>query len=1056
MLKKNNSSSKSRILIIDNDPVMRLLMSETLPNDEYIIEEVSTGLDALKSISIQSPDVVLLDVEMPEMNGFEVCSEIRKKYDEHNISIIMVTGLDDSQSIEKAFQLGATDFINKPINWTIFPYRVQYALKSRTAFNALKKRETHLGYMEIISRIITQSDNRDQILQKAIEAITEIFNADRACIIKVIDDEPADCHVLYESLSHNIKSGHGHEKQLSQEIEYYKQNSTSSDQELFIDFRNTAESDEENALNIHGQMLIPLHQRDNKTYFLILHKYSDSVIWHGSDQETFINIAERLSAVLSQHLLQQNLYQSENLLRQAQHIGHLGNWSWDMSNSHITWSDEVYKIYGMKAGSFTPTFEYIYNITHKDDLGLVKEFQHIISHSEESLSIEFRIILANGDVRHIYQQGAATLNENGVITEITGTIQDITNIKKTTNALLESEARFRRLAENAQDVIFRISLPEERFEYVSPASTKLFGYNPKEFIDVNWLIDNVINPDNKNYFQTQWHDIKHGKNINGFEFSIHKKSRETRWLNQRNVLIMDDETQNPIAIEGVITDVTTRRRMDEKLLNSERDMRGILSNLQDTFFRINQFGRIIMASESVRDLLDREPFALLGTKFNDLFINHTEYDDFISALSDNNGQLVSYQVRMKRQNDDTRWVSLSMQSSEGPSGYIEGTARDVTDRLKQQEQEVHDQKMEAIGQLTSGVAHDFGNLMTIAKGNLELLNDVRSESFIENSDATELLDDARSAIKDGVSLTRQLLAFSRKKAITPQAIDASATITGFNNLLQNTLGDRIQLTINIQAELPNILVDPAQFESALINMVINARDAMPEGGELLITAVSAQTEADDTENVYITIADNGMGMSDDVLKHAIEPFYTTKQNEGTGLGLSMVYGFMQQSNGDLKISSTLGKGTSLELMFPAHRGQHIREVRKDNQKILPYDTETVLVVEDRAAVRRFAIRCLKKLELNILEAENATDAQEILRNNKDISLLFSDIIMPGEMTGRELAAWAKKKYPKLKILLTTAAEKEAQQLGKNKQDSFPLLQKPYSPNELVEKIQEIL
>lgn len=769
MPQKNNSLSKSRILIVDNDPVIRLLMKEALPADEYIIEEVESGLDALKTIDLHAPDVVLLDVRMPEMSGFEVCTEIRKKYDDNNISIIMVTGLDDSKSIEKAFQLGATDFINKPINWNIFPYRVQYVLKSRTAFNELKK---------------------------------------------------------------------------------------------------------------------------------------------------------------------------------------------------------------------------------------------------------------------------------------------------TTTALLESDDRFRRMAENAPDVIFRISLPDENFEYISPASTRLFGYNPEEFKDVSWLIEKIITPENKQYFQSQWMDVKQGEKNSGFEYSIHKKSNEIRWFNQRNVLIMDDNNKLPIAVEGIISDVTTRRRMDEKLLSSERDMRGIFSNLQDTFFRINRFGHIIMASESINSLLGWTPFALLGTKFSNLFINTDEYDNFINTLADNDGRVVGHQIQMKRQNNEIRWISLSMQSSEASSGFIEGTARDVTDQLKQQEQEVHEQKMDAIGQLTTGVAHDFGNLMTIAKGNLELLNEICEQNHSDESDAMELLEDARSAIKDGIGLTRQLLAFSHKKAITPKPIDASATISSFNNLIQNSLGVRIKLTIDAQDGLPNILVDPAQFESALINIVINARDAMPEGGSLSITTVAVKLPPNNTEFVIIKLKDSGIGMDSDVIKHAIEPFFTTKQSDGTGLGLSMVYGFMQQSNGELNITSSPGKGTILEMVFPAHHGHTNnklnKKLNKSDQKILHFDTETVLIVEDRAAVRRFAIRCLQKLDLNILEAENAADARKILNGNKDISLLFSDIIMPGEMSGRDLATWASNKFPKLNILLTTAAEKEVQQIDGIKQKNFPLLQKPYSPQDLIKKIQEIL
>lgn len=1054
MAQRNITSSKSRILIVDNDPDIRLLMKEALLGGDYIFDDVSSGHEALSYINSRAPDAVLLSANISDMSSFEVCAKICKKHDGSNLAIIMVTDLDDAKSIELAFQQGATDFIKKPINWNTFPYRIQYALKARTAFNELKERERHLRHMERISRIISQSENCDYILQNALEIMTDIFNADRAAIISLTKNKSATVKIIYEALRSNIQSLRGNEDDLAYAIKTH--NNITDDKGSALITHYTDPTSQTGSLNSLGQMLFPLQQQGNEIYYLALHHCNQSLIWTDLDKQTFKDISERLGAILSQHLLSENLHQSENLLRQAQHLGHLGNWHWDIQNKTIIWSDEVFKIYGKDITNFKPSFEFMDDTVHKDDKNLLDEFKHVLSKTEDSHSVEYRIIRPNGNVRYIYQQGSSAFNSLGKLNTTHGTIQDITEYKLMTMALLESEARFRRMAENAPDVIFRITLTDENFEYVSPASTKLFGYSPNEFKDISWLIENVITSENKKSFLTHWVETKQGENITGFEYSIHKKSNEVRWLNQRNVLIMAADNTTPIAVEGIISDVTIRRRMDEKLLNSERDMRGILSNLQDTFFRINQFGSIIMASESVKELLHWAPFSLLGTKFNDLFITLDEYDEFTEALDENHGHLVSYQVRMKRQDNEIRWVSLSMQASEDSSGYIEGTARDVTDKLRQQEQEAHDQKMEAIGQLTSGVAHDFGNLMTIAKGNLELLNDICVDTFDGKSEPVELLDDARSAITDGIGLTRQLLAFSRKKAIKPISIDPGETINGFNNLFQNTLGDRIRLDINIQPNLSNILVDPVQFESALINIVINARDAMPDGGKLLITAITKQASAANSESVIITLKDDGSGMSDETIKRAIEPFYTTKQNEGTGLGLSMVYGFMQQSNGDLNINSAIGKGTSMEMMFPAFYGKRAQPSKKSVQKIVPLSTNTVLVVEDREAVRRFAIRCLNKLKLNILEADNATDAQNILIKNENIHLLFSDILMPGKMNGRELAIWARDNFPNLKILLTTAAEKEVQLLGDNDEKNFPLLQKPYSPVDLIKKIQGIL
>ncbi len=1052
---QDNSSSKSRILIVDNDPVIRLLMRESLAQDSYIIEEAAGGHEALKAIAQQPPDVVLLDVKMPDMNGYEVCTEIRKNHDDSVVAIIMVTGLDNPDSIAKAFQLGATDFIIKPINWTVFPYRIQYVLKARTAFNILKKSQKHLEHMERISSLITRNSNRDYILKNALEIMLDIFNADRACIIAFSEISSSRTHVLYEALLSSTPSLHGYESQLWLEIKHKLDVIADHSPAVFVNDSGNFDQIEKHPLSVYAEMLVPLYRGRQQSYFLCLHQCAIAPVWSDDDRDTFSSITERLTAVLSQHLFTINLNQSEDLLRQAQHIGRLGNWTLNIATDHMNWSNEVYKIFEMDVVNFIPTFTYFYNVAYKDDQELLKSYQHSILHSGGTHSVEFCFTAPDGGVRYVYLKSTSIVNTRDEVVEVAGTIKDITKQKKMALALLESEARFQRIAENAPGVIFRISLSDEKFEYVSRAANDLFDYSPEEFEDVNWLLEKVINSENKSDFNSHWTAVKQGRSTAGFEYSIKKKSGETRWLHQNNVLIKDDNGM-AIAIEGIITDITSQKKMHEQLLDSESDMRGILSNLQDTFFRINKFGCVTMSSDSVTELLKLSPSELQGEKFSDLFYNFDEYAVFINALAENDGHLVNYHTRMKRQDNEIRWVALSMQTSESSSNFIEGTARDITDVINRQEQDVRDQKMEAIGKLTSGVAHDFGNLMTIAKGNLELFEDLYVDHYDNMSDARELLEDTRSAIADSISLTRQLLAFSRRKDVTPQAVNVGETINAFAHLIQSTLGDSIKLSIDIQTDSLYIKVDPAQFESALLNLMINARDAMPNGGEASITATATRTPDNDDEFVIITLKDSGTGMDSEVLKHAIEPFYTTKKNEGTGLGLSMVYGFMQQSNGELNILSSPGLGTSISMKFPAQPAQALQKNELPEHEDTAFNSETILVVEDRDAVRRFVLRSLSQLNLKIIDTDNVVQAQEILNHNPNISLLFSDIVMPGNMDGCELATWAHERFPELKILLTTAAEMEAQRQSCCRPQTFPILQKPYSQHDLIKKLQDLL
>jgi CheY-like chemotaxis protein len=813
---KQQNAAKPRILIVDDDATMRLLMTETLVDDDYIIDDVDNGPAALDIVKTSALDMVLLDVKMPGMSGFEVCSKIRELTGDTSISIVIVTGLDDPESIEKAFQLGATAFVTKPINWDTFPYRIQYLLKARSAIVELKQRELHLQATERISRILTQGRNKDTILQDVLHEMLDIFSAERASIFTVQDNDRAKLDIVSEALRvdcTSIADDQGKPiENIGTEILRWSLNSENPIVSTYpskIPSHNFTKN--HRAFN---QLLKSLQVHNRHPWFLALHRSIDARPWSASEQETYYIICLRLAGVLSRYLLMEKLHNSENLLRQAQRVGRIGNWHWSVKQKKLSWSDQLFLIYGFTPRSFTPTFDVFFDAVGKGDLGRLSDFRRAVFTSEESCSLEHRIKLPSGETRWVYQQAAGKLDSDGNLAEANGIVQDI------------------------------------------------------------------------------------------------------------------------------------------------------------------------------------------------------------------------------------------------------------TDRIKKQEQEAHNNKMEAIGQLTSGVAHDFGNLMTIARGNLELLDENFIEKYDINEEYREILNDACSAIQDSVELTKQLLAFSRKKSLAQEYLNVEESITSYAKLFNNILGETIEFRINIEDDLPDILVDTTQFESSFLNVIINARNAMPDGGLITVKAGLKQypdgLESHNTDNdisdqaVSICITDTGIGMTDDIRKHATEPFFTTRKDEGTGLGLSMVYAFMRQSRGDLTIDSSPDQGTCINMQFPLYGGKQSTAVEKPREKITPVTDATILVVEDRQEVRQFAIRCLDKLHLNILQAEDAASAKSLLENNCDIDLLFTDILMPGEMNGRDLAGWAIERYPQLKILLTSAAEKETKQNQAMNKPAFDMLPKPYSKQDLLERIHQIL
>ena len=398
-----------------------------------------------------------------------------------------------------------------------------------------------------------------------------------------------------------------------------------------------------------------------------------------------------------------------------------------------------------------------------------------------------------------------------------------------------------------------------------------------------------------------------------------------------------------------------------------------------------------------------------------------------------------------------------------------GIGQDITERKRAEDQLRQAQKMEAVGQLTGGIAHDFNNYLTSILGNLQLIKEDLPEQAAE--DLVEILDDARSAAEDGARLTARLLAFSRKQMLAPTRCDPNELVSGFERLLTRTLGEGVAFSMELGDGLPEVSVDTNQLESALLNLCLNSRDAMANGGSVIVSTSHRRIGSGDEaealgvepgDYVAVAVSDTGTGIAPENLSRVTEPFFTTKASgEGSGLGLSMIQGFVAQSGGAVRIDSELEKGTTITMLFPIAPSE---APARPNQTIgsegVPRGTETILVVEDEPRVRRFAVRALSGLGYRVLEAENAQEALEVLGEGASVDLMFSDIIMPGRMNGRQLAGAVAESHPDVKILLTTGYSKGRAET-KPQEDfedaaSLPLIRKPYSKDQLARQLRELL
>ena len=523
------------------------------------------------------------------------------------------------------------------------------------------------------------------------------------------------------------------------------------------------------------------------------------------------------------------------------------------------------------------------------------------------------------------------------------------------------------------------------------------------------------------------------------------------------------------AIHSVLqnnSDITGLRRAQDEIAAREAHLRSILDTVPEAMIVIDAKGSVTSFSAAAAQLFGYRPEEVVGQNVKMLMPEpyRREHDGYVGRyLSTGEARIIGYGRLVKGRAKDGAVFPMELAIGEARSNgqrIFTGFIRDLTSRQKMEEELRQSQKMEAIGQLTGGLAHDFNNLLTVISGNLEML-----ETSLKDPNQRELLKDAHAAAQDGAQLTGQLLAFGRRQPLNPKPTDLAPLILNFSELLRRTLGESIELNIRVTGSKHLCVVDAPQLQNALLNLAINARDAMPRGGKLTIDISQTRLDADYAQMypeirtgryVLITVTDTGSGMSQEVRHRAFEPFFTTKPTgEGTGLGLSMVYGFVKQSGGNIQIYSELGRGTSVRIFLPLAEaiqtgGQFAPGAAE--MGAMPPGTETILVVEDDARVRRVTTARLRSLGYEVIEADGGAAAILLLAAHPKIAMIFTDVLMPGAMNGDELAKAALAASPDLKVLFTSGyAEPAVARLG-----AGAWLKKPYTAAELAQKIREIL
>jgi PAS domain S-box-containing protein len=649
---------------------------------------------------------------------------------------------------------------------------------------------------------------------------------------------------------------------------------------------------------------------------------------------------------------------------------------------------------------------------------------------------------------------------SGEIVGASKTARDIGEAKRTQQALNQQIEERRRIFETSQDLIL-VSDSRGTLVQVSPSVETILGYLPEEMIGHSAV--DFMHLDDLDDTRKQLRAARHGQHTTNFDSRyIHKDGRivTLSWMGTWS---------EPVRRHFFIgRDMTQSRMAQEALLESEQLARGIVDTALDAFIQIDESGTIVDWNSQAETIFGWPREDALGKKFGALILSETDRVEIRAALQrflgSGRDQILGRrrEITARRRDGKEFRAEMSVTALKRRNGFLfNGFFRDLTEKIAAEDRIRQAEKMEAVGQLTGGIAHDFNNILTVITGTIEILADA-VEDEPQLAAIARMIDEAATR---GANLTQHLLAFARKQPLQPREIDVNTLIIETAKLLRPTLGEQIEIESVFEDEACLATVDPNQLATAILNLALNARDAMPDGGKLILETGSVyldeaysnmHNEVRPGRYALIAVSDTGTGIPAALIDKVFDPFFTSKgPGEGTGLGLSMVYGFVKQSGGHIKIYSEEGHGTTMKIYLPPGTGASVASEAAPPQ-IVQGGHERILVVEDDALVRNYVITQLHALGYATLAAGNAAEALAIVDAGAEFDLLFTDAIMPGTMNGRQLADAIRKHRPTLKTLFTSGYTENAIIHHGRLDPGVLLLAKPYRRSDLARMIRKAL
>jgi two-component system cell cycle sensor histidine kinase/response regulator CckA len=772
--------------------------------------------------------------------------------------------------------------------------------------------------------------------------------------------------------------------------------------------------------------------------------------------------------ITDRKLAEMALRESERQLNEAQRLAHVGYWENDFDANRVSWSEETRRILGLPADECDRTPERLGELVHPEDRPIFADAFARALRGESDFPVEFRIVRPKGDVRHVQTIVDVVRDATGRPRRAFGAVQDVTDRTQAEQARRQSERRLNEAQRIAHLGHWEEDLENGRIS-ASDETYRIFGLPPQEDLR-NWAAwQEHVHPDDRSVRAAAIERALGDGPRYDVEYRIVRPDGDIRVVKSQGEVERDHVGQ-PLRLFGILQDVTEQRRAEAARRAAEHRLEHVVASSPAILFSLHitdgQFGGIDWMSDNVDGLLGYRVEETLG---RDWWLNNIHVEERDSVVQQFIAEILSRghsaaEYRFRHADGKLRWLrgeTRLVRDAAGQPGEVVGSLSDITERKGLENQFRQAQKMEAIGHLAGGIAHDFNNLLTVMGGYSDML---LAELPPEDSNR-EMVGEIRQAADRAAALTRQLLAFSRRTVLEPRVVDLNELVRDHEKMLRRLIGEDVQLTTDLEVALDRVKVDPGQLGQVIMNLAVNARDAMPTGGRLRIETrsvapndVAAEALPEATSGLYILLAitDTGVGITPDVRAHLFEPFFTTKQpGKGTGLGLATVYGIVKQSGGFIAVDSEPGRGTAFKIYFPAVTDAISTDPSPSGRRSRAVGAETILLVEDEDAVRSMINVVLRRAGYTVLETGRSSEAIRLAGEQRRIDLLITDVVMP-EMGGRELVEQVARVRPAIKVLYLSGYTDDAVVRHGVLQAEVAFLQKPFAMAALTNKVRQVL